>query len=97
MEEAADLQTRLRESMSVLGLIPAIIRFAGQQYSAAVRLQAASLARHFCSTDTKQFIACGGANVLVSFLQVGCTCICFSTLMSHLFANLTNLVTGGHR
>jgi serine/threonine protein kinase len=61
-----------QQSMSLVGLIPAIIKFAGASYSTIVRLEAANFVRHFCYVSDftrRMFIACGGLPVLVEFLH----------------------------
>jgi hypothetical protein len=62
---------KFQQNMSLVGLIPAIIRFGGSNYPTEIRMESASFVRQFCyATDwtRKMFIACDGLPVLVSFL-----------------------------
>lgn len=62
---------KFQQNMSLVGLIPAIIRFGGSGYPPEIRMESASFVRQFCyATDwtRKMFIACDGLPVLVSFL-----------------------------
>ena len=62
---------KFQQNMSLVGLIPAIIRFGGAAYPTEIRMESASFVRQFCyATDwtRKMFIACDGLPVLVSFL-----------------------------
>eukprot|EP01006_Ploeotia_vitrea_P036616 TRINITY_DN66042_c10_g1_i2.p2 TRINITY_DN66042_c10_g1~~TRINITY_DN66042_c10_g1_i2.p2 ORF type:complete len:533 (+),score=325.32 TRINITY_DN66042_c10_g1_i2:48-1646(+) len=64
--------TKFQQSMSLVGLIPAIIKFAGQGFPASIRQEAANFVRHFCYASDftrKMFIACGGLPVLVNFMD----------------------------
>ncbi len=62
---------KFAQNMSLVGLIPAIIRFGGANYPREIRMEAASFVRQFCYASDwtrKMFIACDGLEVLVSFL-----------------------------
>jgi len=63
---------KFQQNMSLVGLIPAIIRFGGQAYPREIRMEAANFVRQFCYASDwtrKMFIACDGLPVLVSFLM----------------------------
>jgi hypothetical protein len=62
---------KFAQNMSLVGLIPAIIRFGGSSYPREIRMEAAIFVRNFCYASDwtrKMFIACDGLPVLVSFL-----------------------------
>lgn len=64
---------KFQQSMSLVGLIPAIIRFGGPSYPREIRMEAANFVRQFCYASDwtrKMFIACDGLPVLVSFLSM---------------------------
>jgi hypothetical protein len=53
---------RFQQGMSLVGLIPAIIRLAGPSFPLAVRTQASIFVRYLCQTNDstrKMFVACG--------------------------------------
>eukprot|EP01112_Ceratiomyxa_fruticulosa_P019583 TRINITY_DN6452_c0_g1_i1.p1 TRINITY_DN6452_c0_g1~~TRINITY_DN6452_c0_g1_i1.p1 ORF type:complete len:1073 (+),score=231.94 TRINITY_DN6452_c0_g1_i1:255-3473(+) len=61
----------IQENLCLVGGIPAIMKFAGREYSTAIRLETASFISQMCSTSTltlQMFIACRGLPVLVDFL-----------------------------
>jgi len=63
---------RFHQNISLVGLIPAMIRFGGPNFPPEIRMEAASFIRQFCYASDwtrKMFIACDGLPVLVSFLM----------------------------
>jgi hypothetical protein len=63
---------KFQQSMSLVGLIPAIIKFGGPQFPFEIRYEAANFVRQFCYNSDftrKMFVACGGLPILIGFLQ----------------------------
>lgn len=63
---------KFQQNMSLVGLIPALIKFSGRSYDYKIRLEAAHFIRVFCYTSDftrKMFVACGGIPALVVFLK----------------------------
>lgn len=61
-----------QESLSFLGGIPIINKFAYKKYSSEIRKEAAAFVRQMYQTSTltlQMFIGCGGIRVLVEFLE----------------------------
>ena len=64
--------SKFQQSMSLVGLIPAIVRFSSTSFPISIRLEAANFVRHFCYASDftrKMFIACGGLPILVGFMM----------------------------
>lgn len=62
----------IQENLCLVGGIPAIMKFAGREYSLAIRLECANYVSKMCSTSNvtlQMFIACRGLPVLVDFLS----------------------------
>ena len=64
---------KFQQSMSLVGLIPAIVKYASPDFSPRIRLEAVRLMRSFCFASDftrRMYIACGGLPVLVTCLQM---------------------------
>lgn len=64
--------TEIQENLCLVGGIPAIMKFAGREYSLAIRLECANFVSKMCSTSTltlQMVIACRGLPVLVDILS----------------------------
>eukprot|EP00457_Paulinella_chromatophora_P000887 gb/GEZN01000888.1/.p1 GENE.gb/GEZN01000888.1/~~gb/GEZN01000888.1/.p1 ORF type:complete len:1118 (-),score=151.66 gb/GEZN01000888.1/:33-3386(-) len=72
INEIVDNNSKFQQTMSMVGLVPAMIKFAGSGYPIEIRIEAANFIRQFSySSDftRKMFIACGGLPCLVNFLH----------------------------
>lgn len=72
VNEVIGVDQKFQQSMSLVGLIPAIVKFASPGFPTSIRLEAANFVRHFCYASDftrKMFIACGGLPVLVGFME----------------------------
>eukprot|EP00808_Paulinella_micropora_P021792 g56479.t1 len=72
INEIVDNNFKFQQTMSMVGLVPAMIKFAGSGYPIEIRIEAANFIRQFSySSDftRKMFIACGGLPCLVNFLH----------------------------
>lgn len=64
--------TEIQENLCLVGGIPAIMKFAGREYSLPIRLECANFVSKMCSTSTltlQMVIACRGLPVLVDILS----------------------------
>lgn len=62
----------MQESLSFVGGIPIVTKFASKKYPSNIRLEAAAFVRQMLQASTltlQMFISCGGINVLVEFLE----------------------------
>ncbi|EMC97528.1 hypothetical protein BAUCODRAFT_69016, partial [Baudoinia panamericana UAMH 10762] len=62
----------VQENLCFVGGIPIITKFAQKKFGESIRLEAASFVRMMYGTSTltlQMFVACGGLNVLVEFLE----------------------------
>eukprot|EP00743_Colponemidia_sp_Colp-15_P006476 GILK01006971.1.p1 GENE.GILK01006971.1~~GILK01006971.1.p1 ORF type:complete len:1130 (+),score=224.67 GILK01006971.1:94-3483(+) len=63
---------KFQENLSLVGLIPAVVKFASGKYSKSIRIEAAYFVGQICHTSPvtlQMFIACGALPVLVEFVE----------------------------
>ncbi|EGG21702.1 putative protein serine/threonine kinase [Cavenderia fasciculata] len=71
VNQIIDNNMEIQENLCLVGGIPSIMKFAGREYDANIRLETASFVSKMCSTSTltlQMFIACKGLPILVDFL-----------------------------
>ena len=64
---------KFQQSMALVGLIPAIVKYASPEFAPRIRSVAIKLMRSFCYASDftrRMYIACGGLPVLVTCLQM---------------------------
>lgn len=63
---------KFQQGISLVGFVPAIVKFASPGFPTVIRNEAANFVRIFCYASDftrKMFVACGGLPILVGFME----------------------------
>ena len=72
VNQIVDSDISLQESLSLIGVLPAVVKFSSPWFPTSVRMQASRFVEQLCTSSQitlQMFVACDGVQVLVNLLQ----------------------------